>query len=94
MFKQLVGESAVVRKGGVYKTCDLYTFRGNLFVKYGAGFVRLNADGGSSLDGLSIDLLAYEGPLFKDKFGRLTVEPSEGYVALSAQTDGTLKAIE
>ena len=35
MFKQVMGQSAVVRKGGVYRTCELYEFRGQLFAKHG-----------------------------------------------------------
>ena len=94
MFKQVIGQSAVVRKGGVYRTCDLYEYRGQLFVKYGAGYVRLNADGGASVEGLSLDLLAYEGPLYKDRFGRLTVQDGDGYTALIAQPDGKLEPLQ
>ena len=90
MFKQIVGQSAVVRKRGVYRTCDLYEYNGQLFVNFAGGYVRLNADGGSSLDGLALDLLAYEGPLFKDPFGRLAVKQKDGYKALVANPDGTI----
>ncbi len=90
MFKHLPGESAVVRKGGIFRTCDLYEYRGALFVKYGSGFVRLNADGGARLDGLSIDMLAYDKPLFKDRFGRLCVNDEGGYTAVQANPDGTI----
>ena len=94
MFKQLTGETADVRKGGIYRTCDLYEWRGVLFAKFGGGFVRLHADGRASVDGLFLEQLAYEGPLFKDRFGRLTVEPGEGYTALQAQPDGQILALE
>lgn len=94
MFTQLIGQSAVVRKGGVYKPCDIYEYRGQLFAKFGGGFVRLNADGKSSVEGCTLDLLAYEGPLFKDKFGRLCVKPGDGYVALEAQPDGTIAPLQ
>lgn len=90
MFRELTGDTAVVRKGGVYRTCPLYEWRGVLFAKFGAGFVRLHADGRASLDGLFLGQLAYEGPLFKDRFGRLTVEKGDGYEALTANPDGTL----
>lgn len=90
MFKQLVGQSAVVRSRGVYKTCDLYEFRGQMFVKYGGGFVRLNSNGSSSVGNLALDLLAYDGPLFQDKFGRLCVQAGEGFKALTANPDGTI----
>ena len=94
MFKHLVGESAVIRKAGVYRTCDLYEYRGQLFAKMGAGFVRLNADGGSSVDGLALDLLAYDGPLYKDRFGRLCVATGEGYVALQSNLDGSITPLQ
>lgn len=94
MFTQLIGHSAVVRKGGVYKPCDIYEYRGQLFAKFGGGFVRLNADGKSSVEGCTLDMLAYEGPLFKDKFGRLTVQPGEGYVPLIAEPDGTIAPLQ
>lgn len=94
MFVQISGQSAVVRKGGVFRTCDLYSYRGHLFAKWGNGYVRLNADGASSLDGLQIDMLAYEGPLFKDKFGRLAVQQESGYTALQANPDGSITPLQ
>lgn len=42
------------------------------------------------MDSLALDLLAYEGPLFQDKFGRLCVEAGDGFKALVAQADGTI----
>lgn len=93
MFKQLTGQSAVVRNRGVYRTCDLYEFRGQMFAKYGSGFVRLNANGSSSLDGLALELLAYEGSLFQDKFGRLCVTAGDGFKELVAQPDGSIQPL-
>lgn len=86
MFKQLTGQSAVIRKGGVFRTCDLYEFKGQLFAKYGSGFVRLNANGSSSVDGLAVDLLAYDDALFQDKFGRLCVTGGPGRLGLAHET--------
>jgi hypothetical protein len=90
MFKQLVGETAVIRTRGMYKTCNLYSYNSQLFAKVGSGFIRLNADGSSSVDGTNLDLLAYSGPLFKDKFGRLCVEPGKDFTQLEAKPDGTI----
>ncbi len=42
------------------------------------------------MDNLALDLLAYEGPLFQDKFGRLCVQAGEGFKALTANPDGTI----
>ena len=94
MFTQLTGQSAVVKRNGMFKHCDLYSYKGQLFVKYGQGFVRLNADGKSSVEGVSLDLLAYEGPLFKNKFGHLGIVQGEGHIALEAQADGTILMLE
>lgn len=63
-------------------------------MKVGSDFIRLNADGSSSVDGLNLDMLAYDGPLFKDKFGRLTIEFQDGFKALEAQPDGTILQLE
>lgn len=93
MFTELVGQSAVVRKGGVFKPCPLYEYRGMLFVKFGGGFVRLSATGKSSVEGLALDLLAYEGPLYADRFDRLSVVDGEGYTALQALADGTIQPL-
>lgn len=93
MFTELVGQSAVVRKGGVFKACPLYEYKGMLFVKFGGGFVRLNNNGKSSVEGLTLDHLAYEGPLYADRFDRLSVAAGEGYTPLEALADGTLQPL-
>lgn len=64
-----------------------------MFAKYGAGFVRLNANGSSSMDGLALEMLAYEGPLFQDKFARLCVAAGDGFKALTANPDGTIQPL-
>lgn len=61
-----------------------------MFAKLGSGYIRLNADGSSSVDGVAIDLLAYDGPLFKDKFGRLCVKGEAGFTPLTATPDGDI----
>jgi len=93
MFKHLTGDTAIVRKNGVFRTCDLYSYKGQLFVKYGAGFIRLNSDGGSSVDTVQLDMLVYDGPLYKDRFGRLCVEPSEGLIALQVNVEGLITTL-
>ena len=72
MFEQLTGDSAVLAQGGVYRTCDLYAFQGGLYARYGAGFVRLYANGSTSKDGLMVVHLVTDRQLYADKFGRLT----------------------
>jgi hypothetical protein len=94
MFKHLVGQTAVMRKKGVFKTCDLYEYKGMMFAAFGGGFVRLNANGTSSLDHLELDLLAYDGPLYRDKLGRLAVQKVDGYIALEVSPEGAVLQLE
>jgi hypothetical protein len=92
MFKHLVGQTAVMRKKGVFKTCDLYEYKGMMFAAFGGGFVRLNANGTSSLDHFELDLLAYDGPLYRDRLGRLAVQFVEGYTQLKVTAEGIVAA--
>ena len=83
MFKRLEGETAIVRLGGVYKVADLYERDGKLFAATAGGYVRLNANGTTSKDKLAIDTLALDGPLYRDRFGRLCVSDGSGRTLLS-----------
>ena len=74
MFKKLEGDTALLKQGGVFKPCELYTFQGGIYAKLGGGYVRLRADGTTSKDGVNFDYLEYDGPLFADRFSRLTAE--------------------
>lgn len=94
MFKHLVGQTAVVRKKGVFKTCDLYEYKGMMFAAFGGGFVRLNANGTSSLDHVELDHLSYDGDLYRDRLGRLAVQKGEGYVALEVTPDGAMAPLQ
>lgn len=94
MFKKLEGDTVVLQKGGVFKVCDLYAYRGYLFANYAGGYIRLTADGHASVPGVSVDMLAYEGPLYKDRFGRLAVSAGEGYTALQSNPDGTITPLK
>lgn len=78
MFKHLDGDVAVIRIGGIFKTADLYEWRGGLYAKFGGGYVRLNANGSTTKDGLSIEMLATDEPLYKDRFGRLEIVEGDG----------------
>ncbi len=94
MFNKIDGASAVVKRGGVYKTCDLYEYKGQLFVQWGGGYARLNLNGSSSVDKLNVDLLAYDGPLFANKFEQLAVRNDGGFRALSANPDGSITPLQ
>jgi len=92
MFQIIEGETAVIREGGVYKECAIATRNdGELYVKAKGGFVRLYADGSTSAGSkCSLDTLALDAPLFKDRFGKLCVgaaadrKPLEGAPAFLA----------
>ena len=84
MFKPLEGDSAVMYQGGVFKPVDLATRNGYLFAKISGGYVRLYADGSTSKDGVKIDSLSTELPLFRDKLGRLGDASLTGAVGLDA----------
>ena len=92
-FQALEGETAIIVQGGVYKQCDLYTWDGKLFAKTAGGYVRLKADGSTSKDHLRLEHLEYDGPLFRDRFGRLTVADGDGYVQMIAQSDGRIEPL-
>lgn len=83
MFKHLEGETAILVQGGVHKVADLYERDGKLFAAAAGGYVRLNANGTTSKDKLSIDTLALDAALHVDRFGRLCVAPGDGRKALS-----------
>lgn len=79
MFQILEGEVAVIREGGVYKEVQLaIRNNGELYVKSRGGFVRLYADGSTSIGSkCQIDTLALDMPLYKDRFGKLCVSEGE-----------------
>lgn len=82
MFKALEGETAILVQGGVYRTADLYERDGKVFAAVAGGYVRLYANGSTSKDKLSLDVLALDAKLYVDRFGRLCVSPGEGRKAL------------
>lgn len=88
-FKALEGDLCVIRIKGVYRQCGLYTFNGGLFAKDGGGFIRLKVDGSTSKPDAALEHIEIEGPLFKDRFGRLCVVAGEGHkpVSVSAEVD-------
>lgn len=78
MFKPLEGDVAVIKQGGVFRTCELFEWRGGLYAKFGSGYVRLNENGSTTKDGVSIEMLATDLPLYRDRFGRLEVVGGNG----------------
>lgn len=86
-FKKLEGDTCVLRHGGVFKVADLYTWRGGLFAKLGAGYVQLRRTGGTTKDGVDFVHLEIDAPLFADKFDRVVLEGKQGYRSLSLTVD-------
>lgn len=84
MFQIIEGETAVIREGGVYKEVQIATRNnGELYVKAKGGFVRLYADGSTSAGSkCTLDTLALDKPLFKDRLGKLCVAPGTNRTAL------------
>lgn len=90
MFKQLEGDSVVLKSNGVVTVHDLYEWRGELYAAVGKGYVRLNVNGTTSKDRLYMEHLVTEAHLFSDKFGRLATVDKGGYTALAANPEGQL----
>mgnify|MGYP006908287149 FL=1 len=86
LFKQVDGDSVVVVQGGVFKVCDLYERNdGELYAKYGGGFIRLHANGATSKQGASVNALVSDLPLTRDQFGRLCAGPGPKRKQLDGQ---------
>ena len=83
-FKQVEGEAAILVGDGVYRQTELYERNGYLFAKYGAGFVRLAADGSTSKSKLRLETLSFEGRLARDPMGRLCRPEVAGAIILAA----------
>lgn len=74
MFTEIIGAQVLLKQGGVFKPANLYEFGGALFAAAAGGYVRLYADGSTSKDKLNFGELHYDGPLTKDRFGRLRAD--------------------
>jgi hypothetical protein len=83
MFKKLEGDQAVVCLSGVYRLCDVYEWNSALFIKIGAGFIRVYENGSTTKEKVFLTSIATERPLFRDKFGRITLSAESG-IALAA----------
>ncbi|QSY98615.1 hypothetical protein J2J97_32440 (plasmid) [Rhizobium bangladeshense] len=91
--QQIEGDSAMLIEKGVYKPADLYKMDDYLFAKVGSGFVRIDANGGTSKASARVHKLMYEGPLYKDSLGRLCVAPGEKRTALESNVQQKLLGI-
>lgn len=86
MFKQIEGSNVLIQQQGTYTVHDLYTRAdGSLWAAIGTKkFIRLKANGSTSRVSGSIDTLEFEGALYADKFGRLSVTGGQGRKALTS----------
>ena len=88
MFRKLEGDTALLRQGGVFKPCSLYSFQGGIYAQLGGGYVRLRKDGTTSKNGVDFTYLEYDGLLYADRFGRLSCTDGDGYKQLRAADSG------
>lgn len=94
LFQQIEGDVAVLSQNGVYKQVDVYERDGALYAKHGGGFIRLYADGATSQSKVRLDVLHFEGPLFKDALGRLFChDKAKGVRALDSNNQQKLLGI-
>lgn len=83
MFVPINGDTALLRKDGVFRACGLFhDRRGRLFAKYGSGFVALKGSAETSVVGLLLDEIDTEEQLFVSKIGNLYVAPAADRVEL------------
>lgn len=78
MFRELVGDTAVLQKSGVYFTAQLYEYQGGLFAGMGAKYVRVNANGTTSVDKMFLVSLSVDVPMYVDRLGRVKLTDSNG----------------
>lgn len=91
MFQKVEGETAILVDRGVYRQVDVYVRDGGLYARFGTGFIRLYADGSTSHPYSRLETLAYDGPLYRDRLGRLTQKGGEGHRAITVADDGRLR---
>lgn len=82
MFTKLEGDVAILHSKGRLYQCDLYEWQGGLFAKQGGGFVRLRANGGTSVPSVTLKQVTTDRPLFADRFERLVIAPADGAAPL------------
>jgi len=95
MFAELHGDRALLRSGGVYRIAKLYILGDSLFAAYGAGYVRLYANGSTSRPKTSVDRMHTLVRLGADKHGRLcTMRSGSSHRDLTAEEKRKLDGSE
>ncbi len=75
-FIQVEGGMAVVASKGKYMQVPVYTRNQYLFLKIGSGFVKVYANGSTTVEGLRLDELSTDIDLWADRFDQLRTEAS------------------
>ena len=74
LFQEMEGDVAVLVQNGIYYQQPLYRRGDFLYAKFGGGFVRLMADGGTSRPKMRFDFVdVAHAAMGKDGLGRLGV---------------------
>jgi hypothetical protein len=84
MFKDLLGDTAVLRKNGVFFVVPLYTYQDGLYAKVGGGFIRLRDDMTTSQPGTQIESVQTDKDLYRDQFGRISLVATAKTTPLAA----------
>lgn len=87
-FRQIAGAQAVISAAGVMKPCGVFEFNNGLYAAAYGGYIRLYENGSTSHKNAYCHALHYDGPLWSDHFGRLTiVRPNPRRPALRVTVD-------
>lgn len=88
MCQLLEGESAVLRENGVYREVGLAVRGdGELYARAKGGFVRLHADGSTSVGSkCSLDTLSISTDLTRDRHGKLCIGSGPDRRSLAGET--------
>lgn len=74
-FREIEGAFVVLTTKGVYKPVPIYERNGFLWAKSSGGYIKLMSNGSSSKDGVRIDELSLDDPLYQTQLGYLAVKP-------------------
>ena len=77
LFKKTEDAFAILFSKGVYRQAPLYTKGGELFAKYGSGFIRLYDKGTTSVPSVTHTDLIHAGKLVVGPIGRLSLTGDE-----------------
>jgi hypothetical protein len=97
MFKKIDTDQALIVQKGLFKPVDVYEGpEGGLYIKIGSGYARIRQNGSTSVEGVALQMLHRDEPVFKDAFGRLCTTGGDGRkpMSLTADNEGRPLLIE